>query len=189
VKLFHDADLLIRQELGHDERLLWSGQPAQGVRLRAADAFLIPFSLLWGGFAIFWETSVISLGAPLFFVIWGIPFVLVGLYLIAGRFWTDARQRARTYYALTDSRIIIISGIFSRSTRSLSLRNLSGVCLTAKANGGGVIAFGPVNPMFYWWGASGWPGTGRYATPCFELDGNAREVYEKILAVQRARQP
>jgi hypothetical protein len=115
--LFQDADSVIREDLRRDERLLWSGQPPQGMRLRAADAFLIPFSIIWGGFAIFWETMVVVKGAPLFFMAWGIPFVIVGLYLIFGRFWVDARQRVQTYYALTDSRVIIISGIFSRNTR------------------------------------------------------------------------
>jgi len=32
--------------LDPDERLLWSGQPRRGIRLRAQDAFLNPFSIL-----------------------------------------------------------------------------------------------------------------------------------------------
>jgi hypothetical protein len=184
--LFQDADLVIREELRRDERLLWSGQPPQGMRLCAADAFMIPFSILWGGFAIFWETTVVVQGAPLFFMAWGVPFVVVGLYLIVGRFWFDARQRAQTYYALTDSRVIIVSGVFSRSTRSLNVRTLSDVAMTKKKNGSGMISFGPVNPMYAWWGTAGWPGMSRYMPPCLELDCNADEVYEKILAAQKA---
>ncbi len=148
--------------------------------------FLIPFSILWGGFAVFWETIVVVQGAPLFFMAWGVPFVVVGLYLIVGRFWVDARQRAQTYYALTDSRVIIVSGVFSRSTRSLNVRTLSDVAMTKKRDGRGTISFGPGNPMYAWWGMAGWPGMSRYTPPHLELDCDAEEVYEKILAAQKA---
>jgi len=181
-----DADEAIRQDLRPDERLLWSGQPPQGVRLQAVDAFLIPFSFLWAGFAIFWETLVIVQGAPIFFAGVGVPFVILGLYLVVGRFGVDARQRARTFYALTDRRVVIISGIFSRSTRSLAVRTLSDVALTKRKGGSGTISFGPMSPLYAWWGGAGWPGTGRYAPPCFRLDDNVEEVYEKILAAQQA---
>jgi hypothetical protein len=185
--LFHDdADAVIQAYLQPGERLLWSAQPPQGVRLRATDALMIPFSILWTAFVIFWEAAVVASGAPLFFMLWGIPFVLVGLYLLLGRFWVEARQRARTYYGLTDNRIIIVSGIMRRSTRSLSARGLSDITLTKKKSGGGTIYFGPANPMYAWWGSAGWPGMGRYAAPCLELDGDAEEVYEKILALQKA---
>jgi hypothetical protein len=183
--MFNDIDSVIRENLQHGERVLWSGRPPQGFRLQAADAFLIPFSIFWTGFSIFWETMAAKTGAPWFFVLWGVPFILVGIYLLVGRFAIDAKQRGNTYYALTDSRVMIVSGIFSRSTRSFNVRNLSEIGVTKRTSGGGTITLGPVNPMYAWWGNAAWPGAGRALPPTLELDGEVSEVYEKIIAVQK----
>lgn len=62
----------LRQHLDSGENLLWTGQPKTGIVFRNADIFLIPFSLLWCGFAIFWFITALTSGAPFFFAMFGI---------------------------------------------------------------------------------------------------------------------
>jgi len=180
----------VRTELGAGERLLWSGQPHQGLMLRPADVYQIPFSLMWCGFAIFWESGVIQADkAPGFFVLWGLPFVAVGLYMVAGRFFFEAWQRGRTRYAVTDERVLIVSGMFSRQVKSLGLRLLPEVTLVEQGQQGeaGTITFGAD-------AASKWPGIfanwpAYNAAPCFERIEGAREVYQLIRRAQAAAAP
>ena len=176
---------VIGRELGASERLLWCGRPSQGLILRAADAFLIPLSLLWGGFAIFWEASVITKGAPLDFGIFRILFVLIGLYIMVGRFWVDARQRASTVYAITSERVVIVSGILSRRVKSLSIDTLSDVSLTERSGGGGLITFGSTPFPYGWLVGTSWPSFGQSSVPNFELPDRAREIYELIREARR----
>lgn len=78
--------------------------------LSGADAFLVPFSVLWGGFAVFWEVTAITTVRQPLFIIWGIPFVLLGLYFIFGRFIFKKRRKIATIYGLTNSRAIVCTG-------------------------------------------------------------------------------
>jgi hypothetical protein len=177
----------IRGAMAPGEHALWWGRPRQGVVLRSSDVFTIPFSLLWCGFAIFWETGVASNGnAPGFFVLWGIPFVAIGIYMVIGRFFAEALQRSKTYYALTSDRVLIVSGVFSRTIKSLSLNTLSDVTLTEGRSGKGSITFGPQSPFgSVFGGTSSWPGT-QQQSPRFDLIDDAKAVYEQIRRAQRA---
>jgi hypothetical protein len=109
---------------------------------KASDWLMIPFSLMWGGFAIFWESSVISKNAPPFFILWGIPFVLMALYITIGRFFYDAKLRSNTLYGLTEKRAIIISGVFSKKIQSVNLKSSPEIQVSKNADGSGTIVFG-----------------------------------------------
>ena len=176
----------IRRELAPGEQVLWSGRPRQGLVLRGSDAFAIPFSLLWCGFAIFWEASVLNSNAPGFFALWGIPFVAVGLYIVVGRFFVEAWQRTRTYYAVTNERALIVSGVFRREVRSLNVRALSDVALSEHRAGAGTIWFGRPPSSLMWFGSMpGWPGTRMALIPRFEMIPDARPVFDLIRRAQR----
>lgn len=173
-------------ELGAGERIIWSGQPNTGLRLRIADVVLIPFSLLWGGFAVFWESMVIISGAPFFFILWGIPFVLVGLYITVGRFFADAHIRAHTWYALTNERVLILTNLFTRKVKSLPLRSLQEIALEQRRDGSGSITFGPSLPFAGWYRGVAWPGMSQRVPPAFDLIPDAKGVYDLIRQTQRA---
>ena len=180
-----DPDLAtqLRPNLSKDEKLLWTGQPKTGILFRSTDVFIIPFSLMWGGFAIFWELSVIRTRI-LLFELWGIPFVLVGLFMIVGRFFYDAKKRGNTIYGITDDRIIIKSGAFSSSSiQSLNIKTLTGFSFREKTDGTGTILLGPSN-QFSMLNGSGWPARGQQA-PRLEFIPEARKVYELIVSLQR----
>jgi len=125
--------------LSPGEVILWRGKPGKGHLLTGQDAFAIPFSIFWCGFAIFWEATVLSTNAPFLFKLWGIPFVCVGLYLVFGRFLWTAYARKHTEYVITNKKIIrqrwnkidIIHG-----------RSLPPIHVSAYKDGSGTITFG-----------------------------------------------
>jgi hypothetical protein len=178
----------IQRELDSGEKLLWSGQPRRGLCLNASDLFAIPFSLVWCGFAILWETTVIKHHAPLFMQLWGVPFVLIGLYLVFGRFFMDAYTRARTFYGVTNKRLIIVTGGFSRRVRSLPWQSLAAATLEERGNGGGTISFGPeLSSRFAPSGNFGsWPGSSQSPLRALYLSDHAREAYDAIKLAQQA---
>jgi hypothetical protein len=208
-----DASHVIAQQLDAGESLLWSGQPRKGIVFRGSDIFMIPFSLMWGGFAIFFAASVLfhvrdGGGGPGFVgLLFAIPFVLIGLYMMFGRFIVEAIQRDHTCYGVTDHRVIIVTGLVDpqpapdvalvtalvatlspRKVKSLDLRTMSDVSMTERSGGSGTITFGPQNPYQHF-AAMGWtPGMGYgFATPCFDLVEQVKSVYALIRDAQQKR--
>ena len=128
-----------RPYISAGEAVLWKGKPEKGHLFTSQDVLMIPFSIAWCGFAIFWETSVIASGAPFFFKLWGIPFVCVGLYLVFGRFIWSAWIRKRTAYVVTNKKIIRARG---NRIDMLEGRNMPAMHVDARRDGTGTIRFG-----------------------------------------------
>ena len=197
---------ILNAELGDSEQLLWAGQPKQGVTFRASDIIMVPFSLMWGGGAMLIAISALSAvhfvvndtdafvglegGASVVilasvvsaFVVVAF-FVLVGLYMSVGRFIVDSKRRARTFYGLSDQRVIVVSGLFIRTVKSMNLRTLSDVSLSEKADRTGTIAFGPSQSRMSWVRDVYWPVVPR-AGLFFEMIPDAKKVYDQVVEVQ-----
>ncbi|MGJ5819524.1 hypothetical protein [Paludibaculum fermentans] len=139
----------IQPELTAGERVLWAAQPRPGFVLRSSDGIKIPFSLVWGGFAIFWELGVLGVfnksshGTFHFdiFMIWGIPFVLAGQYMIWGRFLFESWIKKRTFYAVTNLRVIAVQNSFTRRTTSNYIDSLPALTKEASSGRHGSLKF------------------------------------------------
>jgi hypothetical protein len=108
--------------LDPDERLLWTGRPAQGMRYTGkrigasfVGLFVLGFALFWtaGASAGLWmgewrNTDTLMFWFFILFPIFGLPFVGLGLYATVGHFFHDRNTRAKTLYALTNRRALIL---------------------------------------------------------------------------------
>lgn len=171
----------IRFDLNRGETQLWAGAPRQGFRLRPADILMLPFGIMWTGFAVYWETMVVRSNGPFFMQLWGIPFILIGVYMILGRFIADARRLRNTVYGLTSDRVIISA---EGNTLSLPLSSLGDVSLVERPDGSGTIVFGASADAAAM--LVRMPSMGPVVPPAFEMIPDANAVYAKLRDAQQA---
>jgi len=173
-----DQDLF-KGRLLPGERIMWRGQPGQGLILMPRDAALVPFSLLWCGFAIFWTLTATRDGAPGFFELWGLMFVCVGLYFVAGRFLVDAWVRRGMQYAVTDRRILIARPAPFAKFTAIGLAPLPEIDLADRAGGRGTIRFGQATSLWNNRSMSVWSPSFD-PTPQFIAIDDARRVFDMV---------
>jgi hypothetical protein len=177
------------------EKILWEGRPKAGLMLTGADLLLVPFSLVWCGFAVFWTVTAAtatwsSRAAPpvtpiAVFPLFGLLFVAVGLYFVVGRFIADAWLRERTRYALTDSRALIVRAPPFGKVTTIALDRLAEVSLQRSSDGSGTIRLGPRAPLMGRNGFAAWS-PALDATPQFIGISDSQRIFE-LLQRQMAR--
>jgi hypothetical protein len=110
-------------------------------------------------------------------VIWGIPFVAMGLYIIAGRFFVKARKKRRTYYAVTDRRVFSVER--GGPTRASFISLIPTINANIRSDGSGSVSFGNSYWLQEWYANSGLGffarGYGPEAVAFYDI-GDAREV-------------
>lgn len=116
-----------------DEELLWLGKPSSWAIFSAQDIIMIPFSLLWGGFAISLTSNAAGMGASPPFLLWGMMFVVIGQYLIWGRFVHKYWVRRNTTYAITDKRVFVLKQAFGENLITYQINQLDTVILKRRA--------------------------------------------------------
>ncbi len=146
---------LFEEHLLDGEEIVWTGRPDASVNFDRRDLALIPFSIVWAGFAIFATAGFINGyietvgtgGQAGSFLVLGAMFSLLGLYLLVGRFFYKRWDKRRTYYALTDALVLILK---TATTRPLSAVPWDKVPAIGKAQGfvgTGTVTFAETG----WW--------------------------------------
>lgn len=182
----------LRRHLAAGERLLWSGQPRQGLVFRPIDGLLIPFSALWFGFALVWEGAAIygtfSSGQPAvaFFPLFGVPFIVVGAYMFAGRFLADRYHRSKLVYGVTDQRVLIGSNAWRASITSHDIARLPSLRLSQSGDDRGTIDFSEAPGWLSMNGLGAWHAALGHSSKLFQIDG-AKRVYDLIRQAASAR--
>jgi hypothetical protein len=143
----------IQSELMPGESIYWAGMPNPRVVFHSDDWAVIPFSLVWTGFFIFWEADALGIwrdksqhdGTHVFMALWGIPFLVMGNYIVWGRFLHDAWLKRRTYYGVTNRRLLILQEGWKRKTSTMFLQEIPQI--EREGDSTGTLWFGTKYPV------------------------------------------
>lgn len=97
----------INSYLEEDEYVLWRGKPGKKNRFSSIDKVMFPFALFWTAFALLLEGSVIMSEAPLIYCVFGVPFVLIGIFLLYSSFFSNVFAKGKTIYVVTNKKLMI----------------------------------------------------------------------------------
>jgi len=126
-----EAEKMLRSELNLHEKLIWIGQPLAN-RAGRGSLPLVLFGIPWTAFSIFWVVMALSIGShvssgsspfsflPFLFPLFGVPFVLIGVWMLSSPYWMR-RKAQKIVYALTDRRALILSPTWRGGVSVLSI--------------------------------------------------------------------
>jgi len=137
--MFFNLNREIEQYLEAGEKIIWTGQPKQGMIFSAFDIWMVIFGIIWTSGVVAWIYAASE--AAIWFAMFGLPFLLVGLYLIFGKFFFDARTRASAIYAITNRRVIITYKRFRKKLISYEYGKIREIALRENADRSGTIYF------------------------------------------------
>ncbi len=150
-----EVSLKFQPELMVGESLLWTGRPNPRVIFHSEDLYIIPLNLLLGGSMIFSEMSELGYwsnsprnGTPnsVFDAPWAILLFLFTQYMIWGRFIYYGWLKRRTYYAVTNRRVLVAREGWSRKTSWMYASDIP--TITREGSMIGTLWFGPKYPLY-----------------------------------------
>lgn len=144
------AIIVAQKEMRSRERLIWSDRPVAGTGWREALP-IIGFGLVFMAFSAFWIVMAFGIlrfgdglsgAGPIafYFPFFGLPFFLVGVGIVLKSLLATKRAGSAVY-ALSNERIVIISGGRHKRVRSFDLLSLGDIERIERGGGSGDILF------------------------------------------------
>ena len=145
-----EAQQRAQSELQSGESLYWTGTADP----RRAAFTALPASLFGiplAGFALFWISTAFNATSAMsrsshnsftkgfaLFPLFGLPFLLIGLGAILAPLWAY-RKGLSTVYAVTNQRVMVITGSSNRSVKSILPADIAGVDYRERPDGSGDV--------------------------------------------------
>ncbi|MBX7250892.1 MAG: hypothetical protein K1X50_02840 [Candidatus Promineofilum sp.] len=185
----------VKPHLRDGELLLWAGRPKQGFALRARDIGASVIGILFVGPSMLRLASEVLAANDRATPVWVAALLLAGVVGLARwiyGFVEDIRRRGALWYAVTDARVLFVTGRELTYAEQLGLNELDSIKLSRRFDGTGTITFvsrphwrrrqPSASPEDDWpWRTK--PGERIYA---FEMIANSRAVEKLILAAKES---
>lgn len=138
----YDLKRRVVEEIDPDESLVWIGQPDPG-RMALSSAAVSLFAIPFTAFAIFWMAMAAqgiteAEGPFIFFPLFGLPFLLVGLAMLLSPLWAY-RKAKKTAYMITSRRAVVIEGGRSFQVTSYGPEDLQDLVRRERSDGSGDV--------------------------------------------------
>lgn len=121
-----------------DEYIQWTGKPEKGFYMDFSDGFRWLFSAFWMAFCTYFIYLVIRERESVQLLIFAVPFWLLGAYFLVWQNCFSFVLRFKTYYVITNKRVIIKKG---KKIKFYNGENLDYTQTTIHRNGNGTISF------------------------------------------------
>ncbi|MEZ6048303.1 MAG: hypothetical protein R3C11_22565 [Planctomycetaceae bacterium] len=137
--------LLVERELREGEHITWIGQPLPW-KFGKLYIGLTLFGIPWTAFALFWMAGAAQFEIPDFqrkddfFFLFGLPFVLIGFFMLTAPYWS-MRKAKQTVYVMTTKRVILIEKSLYVTISSFSPERLKSLRREEYPDGSGNLIF------------------------------------------------
>ena len=102
------------------ETILWQGRPNGNLRFKWGNIAISVFGVFFFGFAVHW-TNMAAQTDDFIFPLFGLPFMVIGAYMVVGVHFFDAYKRRKTFYTLTTKRAFIATDVLFKSMKSFPI--------------------------------------------------------------------